>query len=212
MAKKQQKSTEKQGQSLRQTSIEKQGQSLRQTSTEKQGQSLPNDKKRLNKSLIRGSIIATLIAITPYFYSLYESVPQQRVWNTFLFTYESNLFDDANYFVWLVTGKMVPLYLLFLWFFTCKHWWYHALLVPIAMYILQTIIVFNGDFSGNPENIDEFQLIYLIPIMCIVIPTIYLIRARIFNRINTADKSMQELEDEFKLTPKNFWGKVKDYF
>ena len=25
-------------------------------------------------------------------------------------------------------------------------------------------------------------------------------------------QSLEELEDEFKLSPKNFWGKVKEYF
>lgn len=163
---------------------------------------------KVSKNLFIGSLIATLIAITPYLFSLYESVPQQRVWDTFLFTYKSTLWEDANYVMWVLTGKLVPLYLLFLWFFTCRHWWYHALLVPIAMYVFQVIMVFNADVN----YIDEFQLIYLIPIMAIVIPTIYLIRARIFNKINTANKSMQELEDEFKISPKTFWGKVKNYF
>ncbi len=60
--------------------------------------------------------------------------------------------------------------------------------------------------------LDEFQLIYLIPVMAVVIPSIYLIRARIFNKINEANKSLEELEEEFKISPKNFWGKIKEYF
>ena len=173
----------------------------------KQDQS-PLNSGRQGKQLLTGSIIAILVAITPYLFSLYESVPQQRVWNTFLFSFDSQLWENANYFVWVLTGKLIPLYLLFIWFFTCRHWWYHVLLVPIAMYIFQTIVVLNAD----TKFIDEFQLIYLIPVMAIVIPTIYLIRAQMFNKINTATKSMQELEDEFKLKPKNFWERIKQYF
>ena len=48
--------------------------------------------------------------------------------------------------------------------------------------------------------------------MAIIIPSIYLIRARIFNKINEANKSMEELEEEFKISPKNFWDKISQYF
>ena len=48
--------------------------------------------------------------------------------------------------------------------------------------------------------------------MAVVVPSIYLIRARIFNEVHTANQTMQELEDELKLTPKGFWEKVKQYF
>ena len=76
------------------------------------------------------------------------------------------------------------------------------------MYIFQIMMNLNADSNF----IDEFQLIYMVPLMAIVIPSIYLIRARIFNKINDADKSLEELEDELKISPKNFWSKVKDYF
>lgn len=161
-----------------------------------------------SKSIIGGSIIATLIAITPYLFYLYESVPDTRVWDTFLFTYDSKSWESANAAMWVLTSKAIPLLLIFLWFFTNKHWWYHALLVPIAMYTYQIM----GLFSENTGFIDESQLMYLIPVMAIIIPTIYLIRARIFNKINEANKSLEELEEEFKLSPKNFWGKLKEYF
>jgi len=164
--------------------------------------------KTTTKGLVLGSIIATLISLTPYLFSLYESVPTQRVWSTFLFTYDSSVWEDANFAMWVFTGKIIPLFLLFIWFFTCRHWWYHSLLVPIAMYLFHIFQVFNAE----SQYLDEFQLIYMIPVMAIVIPSIYLIRARIFNKINDANKSLEELEEEFKISPKNFWGKVKDYF
>ena len=159
------------------------------------------------KSLIMGSVIATIIALTPYFFTLYDSVPPEKVWDTFLFTYHSGFFENANIAMWIITGKVVPLFLIFIWFFTNRHWWYHSLLVPIAMYIYQIIVVFYDE-----QYLDEFQLIYMIPVMAIVIPSIYLIRARIFNKINEASKSLEELEEEFMITPKTFWEKIKQYF
>lgn len=165
-------------------------------------------KKKISRSAVIGSVIATIIALTPYLFSLHESVPQEKVWNTFLFTYDSHFWQDANYAMWVFTGKLIPLLLLFIWFFTCRHWWYHALIVPIAMYIFQIFVT----YSGESEFMDEFQFIYLLPIMAFVIPSIYLIRAKMFNKINDADKTMQELEDEFRIGPKGVIGKLRDYF
>ena len=164
--------------------------------------------KKISKNLVIGSVIATFIALTPYLFYLYESVPQGKVWDTFLFTYSSAYWEDVNYAMWVLTGKLIPLFLLFIWFFTCRHWWYHALLVPIAMYLFQIIVMLNEDVG----YMDQFQLIYLIPVMAIVVPSIYLIRAKIFNKVNDANKSMQELEDEFKIKPKGVFGKLSDYF
>ncbi|WP_243832952.1 hypothetical protein [Meridianimaribacter flavus] len=106
-------------------------------------------------------------------------------------------------------NKLIPLLLIFVWFFTSRHWWYHALLVPIAMYVYQVIEIFNDDL----EFIDTSkQIFYLLPVMAIVVPSIYLIRVRIFDKLNDADKTMQDLEDEFKIKPKGILGKLKDYF
>ena len=169
---------------------------------------LSQTRNKISRSTILGTSIATLIALTPYFFSLHESVPDSRVWNTFLLTYDSNLWESAQYAMWVFTGKLIPLFLLIIWFFTCRHWWYHALLVPIAMYIFQIFVT----YSVESEYMDEFQLIYMLPVMAIVIPSIYLIRAKMFNTINNADKSLEELEEEFMLKPKGLLNKLKQYF
>jgi hypothetical protein len=161
-----------------------------------------------NKIIISGSVIATIIAVSPYLYYLHESVPDTKNWSTFLFTYNSSYYESAFIGIWVLTGKIVPLYLLIIWFFTCRHWWFHVLIIPIAMYAYQTFDVLNKDVRYFDAN----QLIYMVPIMAIIIPSIYLIRARIFNKINEANKTLEELEEEFKATPKNFWEKVKQYF
>jgi len=161
-----------------------------------------------NRSLILGSVIATLIALTPFLFTVYKSVPDTKVWDTFLFTYDSNWYESVRTVAWTLSNKLIPLYLLFIWFFTSRHWWYHALLVPIALYIYQILGIFNDDMKFA----DNDQVLYLLPVMAIVIPSIYLIRARMFNKINDATKTMEELEEEFKIKPKGFFGKIRDYF
>ncbi len=181
---------------------------LRLKLTKENLKSVHTDNKRNNQGILIGSIIATFIAATPFFFYLYEYVPETPTWETFLFTYESSFYGDAKIGVWSILMKLIPLLLLFLWFFTCRHWWYHALLVPIAMYSYQIFGAINEDMVF----FDEFQLLYLVPLMAIVIPSIYLIRARMFNKINDAGKTMEELEEEFRMKPKGIWGTVKQYF
>ena len=160
------------------------------------------------KSFIIGSIIATFIASTPYLFYLYEHVPDVPVWDTFLFSYDSKFYGSVLTVAWTLANKVIPLFLLFIWFFTCRHWWYHVLLVPIAMFAFQVFTILNDDL----EYVDSNQFLYLIPIMAFIIPSIYLIRAKMFNKINDAGKTMQELEDEFKIKPKGVLNTLKDYF
>ncbi|KAB1071431.1 hypothetical protein F6U93_00755 [Tamlana haliotis] len=168
-----------------------------------------NFRQLANKSLQRGSIVALLIAISPYLFYLHQNVPKEQIWHTFLFTYDSKYFGDASTAMWILTSKILPLYLLLIWFFTCRQWWYHTLIIPITMYAYQTISMLNDDLTYIDHS---KQLLFLIPIMAIIIPSIYLVRARIFNKINEANKSLQDLEDELRVTPKSFWGKIRSYF
>ncbi|WP_339751669.1 hypothetical protein [uncultured Winogradskyella sp.] len=167
------------------------------------------DKGNSNKSLILGSLIATFLAFSPFLFTIYESVPSVKTWSTSWFTYDSTYYENVQVFAWTITTKLIPLIFITLWFLTNRHWWYHALLVPMAMYIYQLIIIINDDnvFADTDE-----QKLYLVPVMAIVIPSIYLIRAKMFNKLNDADKTLEELEEEFMIKPSTFWGKIKQYF
>lgn len=163
---------------------------------------------KVNRKILLGLLAGVAVALSPFYFTLYESVPDVKVWNTSIFTYESLYYESVYVLAWTLTNKLVPLLLLFIWFFTCRHWWYHAILVPLSMYFYQIIVIFNDDLRFADNN----QFLYLLPIMALVIPSIYLIRARIFNKINDADKTLQDLEDEFKIKPKGVLGKLGDYF
>ncbi|MBL7473570.1 hypothetical protein IS446_12240 [Robertkochia sp. 1368] len=135
--------------------------------------------RKEKKSLIIGSVVAVFIAISPYIFYLYESFPK-GVYSTEILgiNIQSRFEIDLNTQAWLFFSKFVPLYLFILWFFTCKHWWYHVLLIPIAMYVFQTFSAIND----NIQYTDEFEIFLLIPIMMIVIPMVYLIRIKLFDR------------------------------
>ncbi|QLE02783.1 hypothetical protein HX109_14865 [Galbibacter sp. BG1] len=151
-----------------------------------------------------GSIVALLIAISPYLYYLYESFPESKVWDTMLFKFEAQKYGSLYLYAWFFLGKFVPLMLLTLWFFTCKHWWYHVILIPISMYFFQLLSVINDDV----QYLDEFEIYYIIPIMMVVIPIVYFIRIKLIDKyihgidLDKIDAELKEYEEKEKVQQK----------
>ncbi len=162
-------------------------------------------RNQTSKSLLTGSILALLIAAAPYIFYSYDSFPQVRVWETFLFTYEANWYDKVSVSVWTMLGKFVPLYLLIIWFLTCKHWWFHVILIPIGMFAFQLFSVINDDASFT----DVVEIWWLFPIMVFIVPLVYLTRAKLFNKILGDD--LEEFEKDL-LKEKSVWQQIRDLF
>ena len=154
-----------------------------------------------SKFLLLGSFIAITIAFSPYLFYLYEIFPNGPVWENSFFTYRSNYYEDVLTAAWTYLGKIVPLLLLFIWFFTCKHWWYHAILVPIAMYAYQLVVIFYEDVYLQVDPMDTNQLIYLAPFFILILSVVYLIRIKIFDRIYGIDLSEIDETDVSVFSP-----------
>ncbi|WP_239990789.1 hypothetical protein [Marixanthomonas ophiurae] len=175
---------------------------------DKQNNKLEETKSELRKTdkkpRIFGGVIVLLIAITPFLFYSYKSFPNDtQVLETSFFTIKTAFFSVNTYF-WFVVGKIIPLYLLLLWFFTCKHWWHWILLIPIAMYAFQLWGIVN-----ESQGLDELEIYYILPLMMILVPAVYLIRAKLFNKVRGDD--LQEFEEDL-LTKKSIWQQVKDLF
>ena len=156
------------------------------------------------KSLFIGGIIVILIAITPFLFYSYKSFPEDsNSWETSFLTINTT-YNSVMHLAWYTTGKAVPLLLLLIWFFTCKHWWHWIILVPIAMYSFQLWGIINE--SGG---FDEVELIYIIPLMMVLVPIVYLIRAKLFSRIRGND--LDEFEEELG-RKRTVWHQILDLF
>lgn len=153
---------------------------------------------------IFGGVIVFLIAITPFLFYSYESFPNDsQVWETSLFLIKTEFFSVNTYF-WFIAGKLIPLYLLLLWFFTCKHWWHWILLIPIAMYAFQLWGIVN-----ESQGLDELEIYYIIPLMMILVPAVYLVRAKLFNRMMGND--LKSFEKDL-LQKKSIWQQIRELF
>jgi len=153
--------------------------------------------------LLTGSILAFIIAFSPYIFYLYEIFPDGKVWVNSLFRYESKYYLSVNVAMWTYLGKLTPLLLLLIWFFTCKHWWYHSILVPITMYAYQLFTAVYQDMYLNIEPMDVNGLLYLAPFFLIILIIVYLVRIQIFDRIYGIDLSELNETDVHVFSKKN---------
>ena len=140
------------------------------------------------KVFLKDLTIATIIILLPFLFYLYLLVPEVKVWETPFFTIESNYFDDVRIFVWTAMTKLLTLFILSIWFVTCKHWWRYAILIPISMESFKLIGTINDDINF----FDEYEFITSLPftIPFIIILFILAIRLNYYNLSKNLDISL----------------------
>jgi len=75
----------------------------------------------------------------------------------------------------------------------------------MGMFLFQLITVINDDIRYT----DETEFWYVLPIMLIIVPFVYLMRMKLFRNINSGD--LDELEEDL-LKDKGFFDQIKDLF
>ena len=136
--------------------------------------------KKAKKRLYIETLAIFLVICSPFIFKLHNYFPTDPdATIEFLgFTIDSNGFMDLNTYAWFLFSKLVPLYLLTIWFFTCKHWWYHILLIPICMYAFQIFeVIYSSDLLVDTDNI-----LWLLPICMVVIPFVYFVRVKLYDK------------------------------
>lgn len=131
------------------------------------------------KRILIESFILILIVISPFLYNLHEYFPTTNTEVKFLgLTIGANGFNHVSAHIWFFLGKFIPLYLLTLWFFTSKNWWYHAILIPILMYAFQIVEL----YATEDEFVDTENILWLLPVCMIIIPFVYFIRIKLYDK------------------------------
>jgi len=153
--------------------------SIREKS-EFQGKLISKKRKSVARStIIANTIFALIIALTPYLFQLYEYAPENtQVWETSWFKIEDTNYLDLRTAFWVYMNKLIPLLLMIIWFLTCNKWWYHVILIPMCMYGFQFYTALNNETS----ILDIVEIYWLLPIMGIIIPFVYLIRIKLVDK------------------------------
>lgn len=135
---------------------------------------------KAKRRLLIESVGVFLIIISPFIFKLHQYLPSnpEATISILGIVIDNHGFADLNTYAWFLLSKIVPFYLFVIWFFTCKHWWYHIILIPATMYAFQVFEVLYSD-----DNIvDTRNIIWLLPICMVVIPLVYLVRIKLYDR------------------------------
>ncbi len=154
---------------------------------------ISNSRYKVRNRFIIETVAIFFIIIAPFLFMLhgYLSRDPEATLEIFGFIIDRNGFPNIRTYIWFLLGKIIPFYLLAIWFFTSKQWWYHIILIPMLMYAFQTFeVLFSEDNTVDTENIW-----WLLPVCMVVIPFVYLIRIRLYDRyVNGIDLDAMEAE------------------
>ncbi len=81
---------------------------------------------------------------------------------------------------YILTDRITLIIYLLTWLLSCHYWWQHALIIPVSVYTIQIITL----FQVAPNDIDNIELIYITPILFIVISVLYLLRRNTLEKID----------------------------
>jgi len=145
-------------------------------------------------SLWIGSLIVLILVFSPYLLYIHQSIPRDaESIDTFFGVIKAGYYQKVYTYIYVFVSKFVPLLLLIIWFLTNKHWWVHALIIPISVYLFQLISVIN-----DSENyVDEVDFIYTVPITAIVFVILYFIRSKLAIYIGAVDLK-KEMDENMK--------------
>ncbi len=154
-------------------------------------------KSKKKNSLWTGSFIILIIIFTPYLLYIHQNIPaSSENYETIFGVIKGGLFKYVQTYIYFLLSKFVPLLLLIIWFLTNKHWWVHAIIIPISVYLFQLISVIND----GEQYADEIDFIYTVPIAVIVVVILYFLRSKLAIYILAVDLK-KEMDENMK-TPK----------
>ncbi|MGJ8737079.1 hypothetical protein [Zobellia laminariae] len=151
------------------------------------------EKKTVKRKLIIEGLVALAIALSPIIFYSYKYIPFDNIdsWSVLGMEFTDNGYGKISMAFYFYLSKIIPLSLLITWFTTCKHWWYHVILIPISMYAFQLYSVFSEDIN----SIDENEILYLLAVSMVVIPIVYFIRVKLVDKyVHGIDLEAMEAE------------------
>jgi len=154
-------------------------------------------KSKKRASLLTGSFIILIIIFIPYLLYIHQNIPRDiENFKTIFGVIKGGHYIRVQTYIYFLLSKFVPLALLTIWFLTNKHWWVHAIIIPISVYLFQLINVIND----SEAFVDEVDFIYTVPITVLVVVILYFLRSKLAIYILAVDLK-KEMDDNMK-TPK----------
>lgn len=123
-----------------------------------------------NRKIKYDIIIMSLIVLLPFIFYTYNLAPKTAKWQTDWFEIDSGIHEDVNFYLWIISVKLLTIMILSIWFLTCDYWWRYVLFIPISLEIYKILInikVTNFGYNNQPQFIES--LIYAIPFIILLL-------------------------------------------
>lgn len=142
-------------------------------------------------------VIALLIMALPFLFFTYELTPMTQSWETSLFTINAGAFEEVLIWFYFFNIKLLIILSLIIWYFTCKHWWKNAILVPliIELFKLRTFL------NPSMRFIDEIEFFQSLPMTIPIIGIIVFVSKKTAfssKYIDLSNELNQEIENILK--------------
>ncbi|MGC1473441.1 MAG: hypothetical protein WA775_12685 [Psychroserpens sp.] len=108
------------------------------------------------------------------------------------YVFDLNL--DLSTFLYVMSIKLYILFLLIIWFITCRHWWRITILVPLSVELFKLV----GFINPNTQVFDEVDFLTSLPIT-IPILIILIIFSRKVNHFSNSQKLYSKLNNDIDL-------------
>lgn len=135
------------------------------------------------------NIVFFFIFLIPFILYTYRLFPEDEQIKIFGMTITSVYFQNVQIMIWAYTQKIIMIMLALGWYYSSKHWWKKAIIVPLTFFVFQFIMLLNEDLFF----FDEYEVFYgVIVTLPIVLGFIFIV-----NKINR-QLSMLQVEDEIE--------------
>lgn len=147
-------------------------------------------KRRILKRDIYSIILIFLIPFILYVDLLFLEQKQVKI---FGMTITSGFFENVQIMIWVYVQKIVMILLALGWYYSSKHWWKNAIIVPLTFFVFQFIMLVNEDLIFFDKHEVFYGILVTLPI---VLGFIFVV-----NKINRQLSILQvedEIEEEIK--------------
>lgn len=104
--------------------------------------------------------------------------------------------------MWVFMQKFIMIYVLLIWFWTCKDWWNKAIIVPLGMLIYQLIKLLNDEIFLTDE-LQDAQ--FVVPFTVLICAILFFIRKKLSFSARAIDLK-KEIEQEITQIEKELHG------
>ncbi len=111
-----------------------------------------------------GILIAIVIILTPFLLSIHKLFDDTEGISIIYFlgvSYDHHYADNMT-FVWSFLARLIPVFLLIIWYLHSPFWWRHFILIPLITFLTSFLQVFYSEPAGFSSYLATLTFVLII--------------------------------------------------